>query len=295
MQTKELLIAVLLTSSACSTSAPRMPSPVPPSGHPDTGSTASQARLTLTVGQFRYDLLHNATVQVEGGTDTLQSSITTTGILVVQVIGRGDSTYTVTVEADSLHLDTRGPASAQTLSGPVRIGPVLQASFTRHAVTVENQLADSLCTYGQLLSTARELVMPQLRMDGSLLHRANARDTSITTVCRAGSRITVYTTRDLTDLRRQPQEFAIRGRTELAGTGTLRNDSVAVTGSLTSQGTISFGEGRRLPRKVETQSNGRITVQIGDSTTVFHQTATQVVELRHALDSLQVPPTAPPN
>ena len=295
MRKTGLITAVLLTVSGCSTSASRtLPLPTLPSDRPDTGLTAGLATLALRAGQFRYDMLHNATLQVEGEADTLQSLITTRGVLVVDVTDSGDSTYMVTVSADSLRLDTQGPAPSPTTIGPIQIGPILQAIFGRTAVTVENQLADSLCSYGQLLSTARELLVPQLPTDGIVSPRANTTDTAITTVCRAGARITSYATRDLTDTRRQPQQFVVRGRTELAGMGVLRKDSVAVTGSLTSKGNVFFRESLRLPQKVETEATGKIRVQVGDSTTVFRQITTQVLELRPGMDSLQVPPQDQP-
>jgi hypothetical protein len=266
-----------------------MPSPS------DTSLAVGQVRLALMAGQFRYDMLQNTTVQIEGGADTLQSFITTTGVLLVEVMDHSDSTYTITVSADSLRLDTRGAGSLPGQTGPLQVGPVLRASFTRFAVSVENQLADSLCAYGQLLSTARELLLPQLPIDGAFPVRANARDTATTTTCRAGSRITSQTTRDLADLQRQPQEFAVRGQTELAGRGVLRNDSIAVSGLLRSQGTVFFREGLRLPRRVETQSTGRIQVQLGDSTTVFRQTTTQTLELRPPSSQAPSGPPPPPN
>ena len=294
MRTTGLLGAVLLTVSGCSTPASR-PAPSPPAPFPpDTSSTVGRARLALVAGQFRYDMLQNTTVQIEGGPDTLQSLITTTSVLVVEVTDHSDSTYTITVVGDSLRLETRGPGSLPGLTGPLQVGPVVQGSFTPHAITIENQLADSLCAYGQLVSTTRELLLPQLPTDG-VTARTNMRDTATTTVCRAGTRIASQTTRDLTELRRQPQEFALRGQTELAGKGVLRNDSIAVSGSLTSQGTVFFHEGLRLPRRVETQSTGSIQVRLGDSITVFRQTTTQMLQLRPVSPRAPSGSLPPPN
>ena len=295
MRATGLLGAVLLTVSGCSTPTSRtLPSPAVPSPL-DSGLATRQARLALMAGQFRYDIVQNTTLQIEGGADTLQSLITTTGVFVVEVTDHADSTYAVTITADSLRLETRGPASSAALTGPIQVGPILRGFFTRQAVTIENQLADSLCAYGQLLSTAREVLLPQLPIDGAFPARANTRDTAITMACRAGAYITSQTTRELTDLGRQPQEFTLRGQTELAGRGVLRNDSVAVGGSLRSQGTVFFREGLRLPHRVETVSTGRIQVRLGDSTTVFQQAITQVLQLRQG--SLQDPgaPVPPPN
>jgi hypothetical protein len=306
MRKTKLIAAVVFTAAAgCSPSGVRTP-PLPPTprDHPDTGVTTDEIRLLLRPGQFRYNLLLNGTIQVEGEPGSLQSLITTTAVLVVEVTDHNDSTYEVRVAADSLHVATRQLSPQQIPTGPVNLGPVLRASLTPQSVTVESQLADSLCAYGQVLSTARELLAPQLGIDGSLAQRTSTRDTATTVVCRAGARISAYTTRDLSSSRRSlpnSPEFMIRGRTELAGTGALRSDSVAVTGSLTSQGTMTFLNGLRLPNKVETQSSGRIQVRIGDSTTVFQQTTNQVVELRQAVDSVKTPfqqldpPPTPPN
>jgi hypothetical protein len=304
MRKTELIAAVVFTAAAgCSTSGART-SPLPPGNYPDTGVTIEEARLVLRPGQFRYDLVLNGRIQVEGEADSLQSLITTTAVLVVDVADHNDSTYEVRVTADSLHVAAPQLSRQQIPIGPVYLGPVLRASLTPHSVTVESQLADSLCAYGQVLSTARELLAPQLALGGSLLQRASTRDTATTVVCRGGARVSAYTTRDLSNSRRNlpnPLEFMIRGRTELVGTGVLRNDSVAVTGSLTSQGSMTFLNGLRLPQKVQTQSTGRIQVRIGDSTTVFQQTTDQSVELRQVTDSLRTPfqgsdhPPAPPN
>jgi hypothetical protein len=295
MRTPVLITAVLLTSTGCAPSASRtLPSPAVPEAPPDTGGTAGPAALRLAPGQFRYDLLHSAALNVEGGADTLQSIITTRAVLVADVTDHGDSSYTVTVTADSLHLETRGPNSSPPPLGPLHLGSLVRARFTRHAITIENQLADSLCAYGQLLSTARDLLTPQLQADGAFVAGADTRDTATTTVCRAGTRIMTHSTRDLTDRRRQLQQLTLRGRTELAGTGVLRNDSVAVSGSLTTQGTVFLQGGLRLPQRVETQSTGKIRVQVGDSATVFHQAATQLLERRPLSDSLRIPPQPSP-
>ena len=294
MRKAELIVAVVLTTAGCSASGSGIP-PLPstPRDRPDTGVTRGDTRLVLKPGQFRYDLLVNATIQAEGEPDSLQSSITTRAILIVDVTDHNDSTYGVTVTADSLHVATRRSSLPEILIGPVQVGPVLRASLTPYSVTVESQLADSLCAYGQILSTARELLAPQLAIDGALPRRASGRDTATTMVCRAGARISAYTTRDLSNSHRYPPEFASRGRTELAGTGELRNDSIAVTGSLTNQGSLTFVDGLRLPSKVQTHSTGRIQVRIGDSTTVFRQATDQIVELRQVVDSLQAPSREP--
>ena len=295
---KAELIAVLLTAAGCSTSGSRTsPLPSTPRDHPDPGVTTGEVRLVLRPGQFRYDLHLNGTVQAEGEPDSLQSLITTTAVLVVDVTDHNDSTYEVRVTADSLRVATRRSSPPQSPIGPVEVGPVLRASFTPHSVTVESQLADSLCAHAQVVSTARELLAPQLAMNGSLPQRASTRDTATTVLCRGGARISAYTIRDLSNSRRDPPEFAIQGRTELAGTGALRSDSVAVTGSLTSYGTLTFLNTLRLPNRVQTQSTGRIRVQIGDSTTVFQQTTNQLVELRQVVDSVRPPlqePSHPP-
>jgi hypothetical protein len=306
MRMTEVIAAVAFTAAAgCSPSGARtLPLPSTPRDRPDTGVATHETQLLLRPGQFRYDLLLNGTIQVEGEPDSLQSLITTTAVLVVEVTDHNESTYEVRITADSLQVAVRESSPRQIPIGPVYLGPVLRASLTPQSVTVEDQLADSLCAYGHVLSTARELLVPQLGIDGSLAQRASTRDTATTVMCRAGARISAYTERDLSNSRRNVpngSELMIRGQTELAGTGALRNDSVAVTGSLTSQGSVIFLNGLRLPNKVQTQTTGRIHVRIGDSTTVFQQTTNQIIELRPIVDSLKAPfqqsdqPPTPPN
>lgn len=270
---------VALLISACTPSNPRT-SPVPPpipTPIPDTGVIASTRRLTLVPGHFQYYVLQNATIRTDAVADTMGGGITTTARLVADVSADSDSSYTVVISIDSVQMTSQGAIPSRGIAQVSFLGPVLRASVrARHSI-VEMNLADSLCAYGQFVTAARDLLLPALPSQ-VIIPLPEARvDTMVTVACRAGSRIQMTVVRELKNFSTDPLELTLQGKTELAGLGMVRDDSVSISGTLTTRGKASFTGEFRLPSLVQTESDGSITVRLGDSVTVFHQRSTQEI------------------
>jgi hypothetical protein len=78
----------------------------------------------------------------------------------------------------------------------------------------------------------------------------------------------------------------IESNGKLEGRGTLRRDSVIITGESRKRSTVLLKLNQRLPASVFTQGDGRMRIQLRDSTAYFRQ------EISHSL--IQRPKTAPP-
>ena len=270
---------VALLISACAPSSPRT-SPVPPpipTPIPDTGVGASTRRLSLVPGQFQYYVLQSATIRTDAVADTMGGGITTTARLVADVSPDSDSSYTVVISIDSVQITSQGAIPSRGIAQVSFLGPVLRASVGARRSIVEMNLAESLCAYGQFVTAARDLLLPALPSQVIIpLPEAHV-DTMVTVACRAGTRIQMTVVRELKNFSTDPLELTLQGKTELAGLGMVRDDSVSISGTLTTRGKASFTGEFRLPSLVQTESDGSITVRLGDSVTVFHQRSTQEI------------------
>ena|SRR5688572_16717232 len=267
--------------AACTPSRSTVPTttlPFPPAERTDTGAPRNARYLALIPGHFKYHLVQNATVEAEPRADAGVANLSMKARLLVDVSSDADSTYGVVISIDSLEMTADGPIPSRLIPGLVSLGPVLRASINTNQTTVESTLPDSLCTYGQLVTAARDLLLPQLPAHISAQPLQTRTDTTTATTCRAGTRIRLLVIRQLTNLGTQPAEFALDGKTELTGTGMLGRDSVTVSGSISTRGSALFAGTSRLPSLVRTASEGSITTKLGNSTIVFHQKSTQ--ELR---------------
>lgn len=278
------VFTILVT--ACTPSGPRVLPVILPVPAEATDTTVASVRgyLRFQSGIFQYHLTQNTRIHVEGTADTTPNTITTSARLLAEISARSDSTYDVTLSIDSLHMSSEGAIPIRSMTGVSSLGPVLHASFRPSSTTIDVTLPDSLCAYSQFITAARELLLPEFSLQISLPLTRSPVDTTRMTSCRAGSRIKMVIVRQLKDLMRDPPELDLYERTQLQGAGVLGRDSVAVSGELITSGTLSFAGKSRLPSLLQSQSEGLITVRIGDSTTVFKQSSTQRIEQR------QIPP-----
>jgi hypothetical protein len=275
------VFAVLLVLiGGCTTSGSRAPTVTPPvlGDTANLGITEDPRDLTFSAGSFQYRLRQNTKVHAEGLADTTPSSITTTALLSVDVISLGDSAYDVTVSIDSLQMSTEGLIPSRSVTAISFLDPVLQAFFRGNKTTIETYLPDSLCAYSQFVTAARQVLLPLLPTRIKTPLSQVWVDTVSLVSCRAGSRIEMLVVQQISDLRREPREFALDERAELKGAGMLSINAVTVSGSIRTHGSISFTGGSRLPSLLRTESEGSITAQVGDSTMVFQQTTTQYIE-----------------
>jgi len=262
--------------TASGSRAPTIPAPVP--AETDTGSTEDLGELRFSAGSFHYHLREKTRIQAQGSADTTSSAITTTALLSVEVTPYGDSDYDVVVSIDSLKISTEGLIPSRSATGISSLGPILRASFRADTTTVNSYLPDSLCAYSQFIMAARRILLPRVPVRIRTLPPEVWVDTATITSCRAGSRIEMLTSQEIRPLGQEPHKFALHETTELRGAGILHRDSVVVSGSIRTLGSVSFPRRSRLPSLVETESDGSITVRLGSSIIVFQQSSTQHIE-----------------
>lgn len=251
--------------------------PPPPAERADTGGSRNARHLTLIRGRFKYDFVQNVTVEAEPWADTNVGNLSMRARLLVDVSSDADSIYDLVISIDSLQTTANGPIPSRPVPESVSLGPVLHASIRGNQTTVESTLADSLCAYGQLVTAARDLLLPQLPVEIGPQPLEIQSDSTRGMTCRAGARISLLVIRQLRDLGTEPAEFAFEGKTELIGTGMLGRDSVTVSGSISTSGSALFAGQSRLPSLVRTTSEGSITTKLGQLTIVFRQKSTQEV------------------
>lgn len=261
--------------------APSIESPaaVPPPIRSD--SAIPGAILRLPQDSTRYSLRQTTSVQNLNAQDSATSgNITTTAILdfITDSLDRSGRLW-FTIRADSLQITTEGSIPSYR-AVPSRIGPVLRGAVINGYIRATTALPDSLCAYSQLLTAAFHMVLPQLPAELYLPLSEPTADTIIITSCRAGTRIQLQTQRRLRSPRESALTLTLEEQVQLGGAGTLRRDSIVVSGLITTTGEVVFESDSRLPRLVEAQSDGRITVRLADSTTVFEQRSTQRLERR---------------
>jgi hypothetical protein len=267
-----LISACAPPASSTTTVPPPFPTPVP-----DTGGTTGIRHLAISPGRFHYRVIQNTTIETHGVPDTT-GGITTTAHLSVDVSPGSDSSYRVIVSVDSVQLITQGAIPGRGVGQVSSLGPVLRASIGTHYAVAEAVLADSLCAYSQLVTAARDLLLPQLPLQISTRVPERWVDSATVVSCRAGTQIHMRMVRELTNLRTDPPTLTLQGTTDLAGSGALREGPVKVSGAIMTRGRISFTRGSRLPSLVETESEGSIIVQLKDSATVFRQKTTQQIQ-----------------
>jgi hypothetical protein len=274
-----LQLALLATLTSACASTPPLP-PERPDVRPVTDSTATLAprTLRLTPGNAVYQFSQASDIRLEGSDDTTHSTITTDAVFSVVITEQNDSTHEISISADSVRIAGSGPtlSRTQTLQSlPLSLGTILRASLSPTTRNVEVLLADSLCAYGQLVSAAHEIVLKPLPYLPLLRENASWSDSSRFSTCRAGTTVESRTLHEVIYSPSQPNELALRAIVTVEGSGIMQTDSVRVHGIVTSTGRGLLEGADRLPTMLRTESQGRITVELGDSVTVFHQQSTQ--------------------
>jgi hypothetical protein len=290
------IVSAIAVSMACAPSRSGLPpvTTVPPNPAADTGATPSAKEFAFLPGHFEYGLAQTSRVHALGSADSISGTVLITARLIMDVARINDSIYEVSASIDSLQTVTGGSIPSRLGAHPHHwsLGPVLRAWLGPDGSRVESSLADSLCAFGQLVSLARDLLLPQLPSRVLAPVHSVKTDTARIAACRAGSQLELLVTRQISSPGAEPPQVNLQGTTEVKGGGTLGRDSVRISGSVTTRGVASLTGGSRLPSFLQTQSEGFITVQLGDSTTVFRQTSTQHLEQRSAPTQ---PTTVPPN
>ncbi len=268
----------LATSCTPASRVPPTPGPATPE-IPSINEAPGSVSYQFAPNTYRYRFQQTADIHGNGPTDTTPSRILTQGLFRVRVAAESDSSVTITISADSISITSQGSIPGRGLQQISTLDSVVTAKFSPSGVVMGAELPDSLCAYQQFTAMARELLLPELGLQTQSPTRQVYRDTVTQHACRAGTRIELVTVRQLRDRGRNPAEFSLEQETEIRGAGMLRRDSITVSGSVATRGTVSFSIGNRLPSLIQTHSEGRITVNLGSTTTLFHQRSTQEIRL----------------
>ena len=273
--------AICLAGIATACTPATIPSPSPAPDKPQvSGPTQPATRyLHFSPNIYQYQFQQAAQITADGSPDTVPSTITTRARILVTVATRANSDVEVSISFDSISMNTEGLVPSRGFSQVTSLDSVLQGVFSTSATRVEPRLGDSLCAYSQFITAARELLLPELLRQVEIPGREVYVDSITQKACRSGIAIELTTVRELRDLSRNPPEFAIQQRTNVAGSGQPQRDSITVSGSILTRGVAIFGNTNRLPSLVQTESEGTITVQLGSITTVFRQTSRQEIRL----------------
>ena len=274
------VLALLLASGACASggSPPTtVPGPSTPTGI--TPEPAEATRLRFSPGTYRYQFTQTAEITGSGSTDTVPGTITTRALIYAVVTSQADSSFAISISFDSVAVSAQGSIPPRGTSQLVSLGSIIHAVFSRTTTSAEIHLPDSLCGYGQLAGVGREVLLPELAFDVELPTRKTFTDTTTYRSCRAGIAVDVTTTRELKHAGRSSGEMTLEQESTVHGVGVLRRDSIAVTGSVSTRGRVSFGTLNRLPTLLQSESHGKITVQLASTTTQFRQESTQEIQL----------------
>lgn len=270
-----LLTLGMTALGACASPAVRIPTtpvvPVPPI---DTGGTTPLRELSFAAGRYHYRFIQATEIQAESENPSIPGSgrISTVALLVAEITQDSGSTYRVTVAVDSLQLIREGQVTGVPII-PLTLGVILEAFVANGRIATATRLPDSLCAYSQFVTLARQLILPQMPNDMATPN--SAADTMTLSTCRAGTRIGVVAIQELSQDRSQPYQINLHERIDLAGVGMLGKDSVAISGSMRTDGTAEFDQKLRLPSAVKTNSQGSITVRLGNSVATFRQESRQ--------------------
>jgi hypothetical protein len=259
--------------------APPISSPIPVTPGTPTSDPSTLRFLLLVPGTYHYQLTQTAEIEGDGTTDTIPSTTVTRAIVQAVVTSQPDSIFTVIVSFDSITITAQGSIPTRGVAQQTSLDSVAQGIFSRAGNSFEVRLPDSLCSYSQFTSIARELLLPELDLASSNSGRRVYTDTTSYRTCRAGTSIDITVIRELRETGRDPSEMEIQQHAELHGTGLLRRDSITISGSVTTRGKASFTGTNRLPALVQTRSDGTIMVRLGSVQTQFRQRSTQELRL----------------
>lgn len=273
-------LTLLLTSGACTSGgSPPTTTPGPSTPTGITTEPAQATRLRFSPGRYRYQFTQTAEITDSGSADTVPGGIVTRALIYAVVTTQPDSSFAVSVSFDSVAIITRGSIPPQGTSQLVSLGAIVIGVFSQTMTSAEIQLPDSLCSYGQLAGIGRELLLPELAFEAQLPMRRTLTDTTTYRSCRAGIAVDVTTTRELKNAGRSTGEIELEQESRVRGLGVLRRDSIAITGSISARGRVLFATLNRLPTLIRSESQGRITVRLGSTTTDFRQQSSQEIQL----------------
>src|SRR5688572_26630981 len=186
--------AVLTVSVGCTA---RMPSPptLPTPSIPAVPAT-STTQLRFSAGTYRYRLLQTAEIQSDQPADTIASTIRTEAIFLIRVVSDNDSTFHLIVSIDSIHIATGSLIPPRSISQMWALDSVLHITFTPTSTISRANLPDSLCAYGQFISTARLILVPELPLQVQSPLRGRHSDSTIVRSCHAGAIVEGLTVRE---------------------------------------------------------------------------------------------------
>lgn len=274
------ITACAITTWGCSSPVRTLPAPSPSLPPSDTTARVILQVLRLSLDTFYYELTQTADIRPESSVDTARATIKTTALFSVAITSSPDSAYELIVSADSVLIAASGSAPLRSEPLPTVVGPVLRVRASNRLSQTEVLLPDSLCSHAQLISTAHEIILPALPMELTLHRDQRWADSVRFRTCPAGTVVEALTSHDIRETGTQPAEFTIHSITKLDGRGMLRGDSVIIVGSVRTQSRALMHGSARLPDLIEAQSEGAITIRLGDSTTVFRQTTTRQIRQR---------------
>jgi hypothetical protein len=273
------LAALLMAGEACSPggSPPvTVPGPTTPT---DVTPQPRTAYLQFKPGTYRYQFTQTANITGSGVGDTLPSTVMTRALIYVTVASGPDSAFAVTVSFDSIAISTQGSIPPRGMNQATMLDSIVRGVFSRTTASSDIHLPDSLCGYGHLGSIGRELLFPELSFEVEAPTRRTFTDNITQESCRAGITIGVTTTRELKNAGRTTGEMTIEQKSTIQGAGALRRDSLTISGSISTHGVASFATLNRLPTLIRTTSEGKITVQLGNTSTDFRQHSTEEIQL----------------
>jgi hypothetical protein len=284
MRSKTLGITAICVAGITAACRPTTtPSPSPPPEKPQVlgPKELTTQYLRFSPNIYRYHFEQAARITVSGSVDTTPSTITTRAQILVTVAAEPNLDVQVSISFDSITISTQGSIPSPGFTQVTSLDSVLQARFpvAGTSTTVETRLADSLCAYSQFITAARELLLPELPVQIESPGTKVYTDSVSQKACRGGIIVDLTTIRQLRDLSREPPEFTLQQRTEIAGSGQLRRDSMTVSGSILTRGVARFATANRLPSFIQTESEGAITVRLGSLTTAFRQVSHQQIRL----------------
>ena len=263
---------------ACATTPPAPPRQPDVPASTDTIAELPTRILQLRAGTTVYEFKQSVEVRPQAISDTTYSNIATQALFSVTVVPQNDSIHEITVAVDSLRIISTGPAPVRTQgvqSSPLSLGTILRSSLGPRSRSIDIMLPDSLCAYGHLVSAAQEILLLPMPSTALLAQGANWSDSSYFSTCRAGTTIGTQAIREISYIGAQVSELSLRSTGTIHGAGLMRTDSLSISGTVTSSGRATLTGDERLPLLILTQSEGALSVRLGDSTTVLHQRSTQ--------------------
>ena len=255
---------------------------IPPSQGPVTTDAKAPANMPATEprrlapGLYRYRLVESTHVQLQELGDTLPGIVQTDALVSVRITpSDGFSRFTALVSIDSIRIRQNSPVPSTSMVPAARIDSILRVIFSPGNNVAEVLLPDSLCAYSQFVTIADDLLLPRIPSEFVMPTNVLYSDTVTVHGCQGGAVVETVSIRKLSNPEQTPTQLALQRQSIIRGAGSIRRDSLSITGSVSTMGTVTFQAGQRLPLNVRTRSDGMLTVQLGTQLSVFRQTSTR--------------------